>query len=131
MSDKIEAKRLRSFGLLVGGIFLGIGLWPLLWGAVEPRMWAVVVAGVLVLPALVWPPLLYPLFRVWMAVGHVMGWVNTRVILGLVFFLMVTPIGLVMRLLGKDPMTRGFEPDKDSYRIERSPRPAEHMERQF
>ena len=128
--EKADRKRLRSFGFLVGGVFLGIGLWPFLFG--EPyRVWAVGVAAVLLVPALVWPPALEPLFKGWMFIGHVLGWINTRIILGLVFYLMVTPIGLLMRLLGKDPMSRRFDAGARTYRVAKDPRGGKHMERQF
>jgi hypothetical protein len=128
--EKPDKKRLRSFGLLVGGVFLGIGLWPLVHG-LPYRVWAVVVAVVLLVPAVVWPRPLAPLFKGWMFIGLVLGWINTRIILGLIFYLMVTPIGLVMRLLGKDPMTRGFDPEAGTYRVKKEERSAKHMERQF
>lgn len=130
MDKKVDRKQLRSFGFLVGGVFGGIGLWPLIFG--EPyRLWAVVVAAVLLLPAVVWPPVLAPLFKGWMFIGHVLGWINTRIILGLVFYLLVTPIGLVMRLMGKDPMTRGFDAEAKTYRVVKEGRDGKHMERQF
>ena len=130
MNEQADRKRLRSFGFLVGGVFLGIGLWPLLFGEAY-REWALAVAAVLLLPALVWPPALGPLFKGWMFIGHVLGWINTRIILGLVFYLMVTPIGLLLRLLGKDPMTRRFDAGAESYRVVKERREGKHMERQF
>jgi hypothetical protein len=62
--------------------------------------------------------------------GHV--WVDhTRIILGFVFYFVVTPIGIVRRLLGKDPMGRRLRPDLESYRMPRNPRPASHLRRQY
>ena len=92
---------------------------------------ALIVSALLVLPALVWPGFLSPVYRVWMAIGYVLGWINTRIILGVVFFLLFTPMGLIMRLLGKDPMCRRFDPQLGSYRVLRSLRPKDHMLRQF
>ncbi len=66
-----------------------------------------------------------------MALGHVMGWINTRIILGLCFYLIVTPIGFIRRALGKDSMGKEFEPDAASYRVARKVRPATHLTRQF
>src|SRR6185436_3054427 len=108
--------QLRSFGLLVGGIFGLIGLWPMVWRHQSPRSWAVTLAVILVLPALVAPRILAPAYRVWMKLAEVLAWINTRILLGLVFFVVVTPIGLVMRLLGRDPMRRRLEPSTESYR---------------
>jgi hypothetical protein len=73
-----------------------------LWPVTRPNFYWLAGAGVWVALALICPRLLSPLYRGWMKFGHVLGWINARIILGLVFFVMVTPIGLVMRLFGKD-----------------------------
>jgi saxitoxin biosynthesis operon SxtJ-like protein len=126
-----DVRQLRHFGFLVGGIFGLIGLWPMLWRHQSPRLWALALTAILVLPALVAPRILAPVHRAWMALGEVLAWVNTRILLGLVFYGVVTPIGLVMRLTGRDPMRRQFEPAGESYRVRCVPRPATHMTRQF
>jgi len=131
MQNNTDNKQLRSFGLTVGGVFALIGLWPLILHAADPRWWSVVVAGILIAPALVYPNSLFWPYKGWMAVGHVLGWINTRIILGVVFYAVVTPIGIVRRWLGKDPMGRRLQPDLDSYRVVRKPRPASHLRRQY
>lgn len=132
MQNRIQSQQLRRFGLLVGGVFALIGLWPVVWRSEEPRAWALVLGGLLILPALVWPRGLGPVYRGWMTIGHALGWVNTRLLLGLVFYGLITPMGLVRRfLLGKDFMRRRFEPDADTYRVPRQPRPTTHMKQQF
>jgi hypothetical protein len=124
-------KQLRSFGLTVGGIFAIIGLWPVLFYGQNLRLLAVVLAGLLILPAIVFPHILATVYRGWMAVGQVLGFINTRIILGIIFYGLVTPIGLLRRLWAKDPMGRRFRPDLESYRVMRKPRPASHMRQQF
>ena len=131
MSRTYDRTQLRRFGYLVGGIFGVIGLWPLVWRQENPRWWGLALTVILVVPALVAPRALAPLYRVWMALGEVLAWINTRIILGVVFYGVVTPIGLVMRLIGHDPMRRRFERVGDSYRVRCVPRPATHMMRQF
>jgi len=131
MSRTYDVKQLRHFGYLVGGIFGVIGLWPLLWRQQSPRLWALALLVLLVVPALVAPRILAPPYRAWMALGEVLAWINTRIILGVVFYGVVTPIGLVMRLAGHDPMRRKFEQAGESYRVRCVPRPATHMMRQF
>jgi len=126
-----DTKHLRSFGLTVGGIFALIGFWPLFLRGEDVRWWAVVLAGLLMVPALVFPRSLSWIYKWWMALGHIMGWINTRIILGVVFYLVVTPIGRIRRLLGKDPMGREIRTDLNSYRIIRTPRPASHLRRQY
>jgi hypothetical protein len=66
-----------------------------------------------------------------MTLGHVLGWINTKIILGVVFYGLFTPMGLVMRLLGNDPMRQRLEPEAASYRVVRQARPSAHMTRQF
>jgi len=87
-----------------------------------------VIAALFAVAALVAPRALGPVYRVWMAVGEVLAWINTRIILTLVFFLVVTPTGLVMRLFGRSPLERRRSGtsywDDVSYRDR-------HLEKQF
>jgi hypothetical protein len=131
MPNEITNKQLRSFGLTVGGIFALIALWPLVIHAEEPRWWAVVVGACLMVPAAIFPRSLTWIYQGWMALGHVLGWVNTRIILGFIFYLVVTPIGIIRRWMGKDPMGRRLRPDLDSYRVTRTGRPAAHLTKQY
>jgi hypothetical protein len=131
MAPTNDRKQLRDFGLIVGGIFGAIGLWPLVWRREDPRLWALALAIVLVLPALVAPRILAPAHRAWMALGSALAWVNTRILLGAVFYGLMTPMGVVMRLFGHDPMRRRLDPAADTYRVRCQPRPAAHMTRQF
>jgi len=131
MNNGVEAKQLRSFGLLVGGILTLIGLWPTLFRGEDPRLWVLIFAGFLMIPALLLPRSLGPVYRVWMAIGYILGWINTRLILGVLFYGLFTPMGLVMRLWGKDAMRRKLEGATDSYRVVRQPRPSSHMRHQF
>ena len=68
MPNQITTKQLRSFGLTVGGVFALIGLWPLVIHGEDPRWWSVVVAGILIAPALVYPRSLFWPYKGWMAV---------------------------------------------------------------
>jgi hypothetical protein len=111
----------RRFGLVVGGIFLAIGLWPLVVRGAAWRQWAVLLGGALALLAVARPVLLVPLHRGWMWVGHGLGWVNTRLLLAAVYFLLMTPLGLLMRLVGRDPLDRRMG-DRTSYWKARAPR---------
>jgi len=131
MQSEITNKQLRSFGFTVGGIFALIAFWPLVIRAADPRWWALAIAASLLIPAVVFPRSLVWVHKGWMAIGHVMGWINTRIILGIVFYVIVTPIGMIRRWLGKDPMGRQLRPDLDSYRVIRKPRPASHLTKQY
>ena len=131
MSSVGKTSEYRSFGLLVGGIFALIGLWPALFRGQSPRLWAILLAGLLILPAAFAPRSLASVHRIWMAASEFLAWINTRIILGVVFYTLLTPLGLAMRLLGKDPLSRKFEPDGDTYRVARQRRPASHMTHQY
>jgi hypothetical protein len=88
------------------------------------------VAGVLGILGVVVPAALGPIYALWMKFGHVMGAINTRLILGLFFYAVVTPFGFVMRLFGWDPMRR--RPAKGgSYRVITSTKSPQHMEKPF
>jgi hypothetical protein len=131
MKEQIPAKQLRSFGLIVGSVFAAVAVWPFLIRGAQPRLWALVIAACLITPAAVFPASLTWPYKGWMALGHVLGWINTRIILGLIFYLIVTPIGVIRHWLGKDPMGRRLRPDLDTYRIIRTRRPASHLTKQY
>ena len=124
-------KQLRQFGLLVGGVFAVIGLWPFVFRSESPRLWAMILGGLLIVLGGIVPQSLKQVHQGWMKVGHVLGWINTRIILGIIYYLLITPMGLVMRLMGKDSMHRSFVQHTDTYRVLRTPRPRQHMRNQF
>jgi hypothetical protein len=131
VNQPVHKKELRNFGLLVGGVFVVISLWPLLLRNEPVRAWAAVAGGSLIVLGGVSPLLLAPIHQGWMWIGHILGWVNTRILLGIVFYGLLTPIGLVLRLMGKNSMRPGFEGQSSTYRIVRQPRPRSHMNYQF
>ena len=132
MKEEIGNKQLRSFGLLVGAIFAVIGAWPVILRQEGPRWWCFGLALYLVACGAVVPRSLFWVYKGWMALGHVMGWVNTRIILGLAFFGIVTPIGIVRsHLLKKDPMGKSFRRDLETYRVQAKPRSASHLKKQY
>lgn len=131
MISQAEHKELRAFGLLVGAVFAAIGLWPTVVHAELPRIWALVVGGGLMGLGLAVPMALRPIHWVWMKVGHVLGFINTRILLGVIFYGVVTPMGLVRRVLGKDTLQKAFASEAETYRVTKSPRPASHVKHQF
>ncbi|OQW32796.1 MAG: hypothetical protein A4E19_05415 [Nitrospira sp. SG-bin1] len=124
-------KELRQFGLLVGGVFAVIGLWPLVFRSESPRLWAMVLGGLLIALGALVPMSLKQVHGGWMKIGHVLGSINTKIILGVIYYLLITPMGVIMRLMGKDPLHRTLTPGTDTYRIVRVPRPRQHMRNQF
>ncbi len=124
-------KELRNFGLTVGTVFVAIAFWPVVWRGEALRVWALIPGVILVVMGLSLPKTLAPVFKIWMKIGHVLGWINTRIILGAVFFLIITPMGVIMRMFGRDSMSRTLIPTQNTYRVVRPPRLPSHMKRQF
>ncbi len=115
---------LRKFGLTVGGVFLLLGTVSWWRGhEVAPRVLWTLGTPLVVLGAVA-PSLLGPVERAWMAMAEVLGWINTRLILGAVYFLIVTPMGLVRRWRG-DPLDRRMRDGQTSNWVRREPRPVD------
>jgi len=114
----MKYKTEREFALLFAVVAALIAFWPL-WPIHAPKPAWLVVALLFLVSGLLRPRLLTPVHRLWMKFGAALGWVNSRIILGVVFFVLVTPIGLVMRLLGKDPLRMRSGRTASSYWIRR------------
>jgi len=97
----MQYKQERQFGFLFSIVFVLAAFWPL-WPLHAPSLYWLAGAGCWLLLALVVPKVLAPLNTAWVGLGHVLGWINARIILGFIFFAVVMPTGLVMRLFGKD-----------------------------
>lgn len=123
-------KQLTAFALIFTAFFVVLGIYPLLQRA-QARLWALGLAAAFALVGLLLPNLLSRPYAAWMKFGAALGWVNSRVILSLAYFVLFSPLGIVMRLLRKDPMKRRFDPGLETYRVARQSRSASHMEHQF
>jgi hypothetical protein len=130
MRQSDNRREIRNFGLIVGGIFSLIGVWPYFKGE-DPRLWAVVIGGALIALGSVLPQSLAPVHRAWMFVGHIMGWINTRILLAIVFYGVITPIGMARRWFSADTINHSFDTSLATYRVTRKGRPGSHMKRQF
>ena len=127
--EEIEGSTDRGFGLTVGGILLatalvrvGLGWWSS--GAVALGWVEYVLGGVgavLFVLGLAAPAILAPLNRGWTRLGLLLFKVVNPIVLGLIFLLTIVPIGLLMRVFGKDPLRLRFDPEAESYWISRDP----------
>lgn len=125
------AKELRSFGLLMGGVFLIVALWPLVFHGGSIRVWAGIIAAAFGAMGVVFPKGLGPLHRLWMKIGEKLGWINSRIILGIMFFGIFTPMAFIMGLLGKRPLQLRYDPQATSYRVLKKARAADHVLKPF
>ncbi len=116
----VEGSSDRSFGLVFAGLFFVIAVLPLFHGGIV-RWWSLAVAAAFALVALLKPVLLAGLNRLWIKLGVLLGKVVSPIALGILFYIVITPIGLVIRLTGKDPLRLKFAPAADSYWIPRDP----------
>jgi hypothetical protein len=126
MSEHVQQPR--KFGLSVGGVlllFAGIAAWRS-----HPTLAAVlaVPAAALVLGGLVAPAALVPVERRWMAAAAVLGAFNTRILLTVAYYLVITPVGLILRVAGRDPLDRRLH-SGPSYWTRRPPEPPASRER--
>ena len=109
----------RSFGLLFFLVFLIIGLWPLInEGAI--RVWSILFAVIFLILGLLNSNLLTPLNKLWFRFGLFLGSIVAPIIMGMVFYLVVTPTGLIFKIRNKDLLNIKFDKNKKSYWISRS-----------
>ena len=126
--DNIKLPSNRSFGIVFCIVFLLIGLYPLL-NSEETRLWSIIISLIFILLGLLNSKVLTPLNKIWFKFGIFLGKIISPLIMGIIFFLVVTPIGLIMRLLGKDLLNLRYNENK-SYWIEKND-PKSKMKNQF
>ena len=126
--DDIKIGSNRSFGIVFFVVFLIISTYPLIDGD-ELRLWSLIISIVLLLLGLVNSKILNPLNKLWFKFGIFLGKIISPLVMGIIFFLVVTPIGLLMRLLNKDLLNLRFN-NNGSYWIEKT-EPKSKMKNQF
>ena len=129
---KTGVRELRKFGLMVGGVFFAIGV--LFWLRHKPSYPVFLGLGsTLILFGAIWPRALKYIYILWMALAFTLGFIMSNVILTVFFFLLVTPIGLLARLFGKDFLAQKLDKKAATYWIPRGKetKTAESYERQF
>lgn len=128
----VQGSSNRTFGLVFAAVFVIIGVLPAVLGR-SMRLWSLALAALFFAIALAAPGLLGPLNRLWTRFGLLLHRIVSPVVLGIMFFLVVTPIGLVMRAFGKDPLRLRFDKGARSYWVDRIPPgpPPESLSDQF
>lgn len=134
-TTEVTKSDLRKFGFIMGGMF------TLIFGLLFPwitdktletwPIWPFIVMAIFWSIALALPQILRPVNDIWIKIGNVLGFINSRIILGLMFFLMIFPIGMLLKLFGKDSMDRKLDKDADTYRKVSRLRKKEHLEKPF
>ena len=117
MQPKIKLPTNRNFGMVFSIVFLIISLWPLL-SQNEIRIWSLIISVIFFILGIFNSKLLLPLNKIWFKFGMFLGNFIAPIVMGIVFFLVVTPTGLIMRLLGKDLLNLKKN-NKNSYWIEK------------
>ena len=127
--DDIKLSSNRSFGIVFFIVFLLIAIYPLI-NQGEVRIWSLIISSLFLLLGLLNSKILTPLNKLWFRFGLFLGKIISPIIMGVIFFLVVTPIGLIMRLFRKDILNLKLNNKKNSYWIEKVD-PKSKMKNQF
>jgi hypothetical protein len=125
---KLDKSGLRQFGITTGilfGVFLGV-IVPIIWSVPFP-IWPWYVSGTLCLVGLIFPFSLNPIYYAWMTIGNVLGFINTRILMGIIFYVFFCPLGCTLRIFGNDLLSLKLDPAKKSYRSHSKIRDIKHF----
>lgn len=128
-NKKIEKSTNRSFGLVFFIVFLIIGLWPLAHED-SVRFWSLIIALIFLFLGILNSKILTPLNVLWSKFGELLSIVIAPIVMGIIFFLVVTPTGLIMKMLGKDLLRNKFQINNKSYWIKKEKNKSS-MKKQF
>ncbi len=122
----------RSFGIVFAIVFLIIALWPL-WGGGSVRYWALVGAVAFLLLGFLAPGVLRPMNRLWFRFGMLLSRIVSPIVMAILFFITVTPIGLIRRIFVADPLKQRIDPEAKSYWIpvDREQKASTSMRKQY
>ena len=116
--NKVKISSNKDFGLVFFVVFLIVSLWPLING--EPiRIWSAIISLVFLILGLMNSKLLIPLNKLWIKFGAILGVIISPIIMGIVFFLVVTPIGIILRIMSKDLLKKNYDKKRKTYWIKR------------
>ena len=129
IKSNIKISSNRNFGLVFFFIFLVVSIWPLTHNE-SPRIWSAIISLVFLILVLTRSKLLTPLNRLWAKFGIILGSIIAPIVMGVVFFLVITPIGLGMKIIGKDLLSIKYDKKKETYWVKRD-KPTSTMKQQF
>ena len=116
--SKIKISSNRNFGLVFFFVFLIVSIWPIISGE-SIRIWSVAISLVFLILGLMNSKVLTPLNKLWFKFGIILGAIVAPVIMSIIFFLVITPIGLIMKIMGKDLLNKKYDRIKKTYWIKR------------
>jgi len=117
-NSKVKMSSNRSFGIVFFIVFLLISLWPLI-NDENIRWWSFFISIIFLFLGLIDSKVLSPLNKIWFKFGIILGRIVSPIVMGIIFFAVVTPIGIFMRLIGKDLLGMKFSKNKKTYWINR------------
>ena len=129
IKSNIKISSNRNFGLVFFFIFLVVSIWPLTHNE-SPRIWSAIISLAFLILVLTRSKLLTPLNRLWAKFGIILGAIIAPIVMGVVFFLVITPIGLVMKIIGKDLLSIKYDKKKETYWV-KSDKSTSTMKQQF
>ena len=128
-NNNIKISSNRSFGIVFFVVFLFIALYPITYSE-DIRIWSLIISFIFIILGLLNSIILTPLNKLWFKFGVILGKMISPIIMGIIFFLVVTPIGLIMKVLGKDLLRLKFNKKDNTYWIEKNG-PKSKMKNQF
>lgn len=128
---EVEVGSERSFGIVFAVVFAIIALWPLVFHGNPVRLWALAVAVVFLVLSFAAPQALKPLNLIWFKFGMLLSKIISPIVMGIIFFITVTPIGLIRRIKDPDPLNQAFDKEADSYWIVREKDSLTSMRKQY
>ena len=135
MKKRLSTAEIRQMRLLAGFLLALITILTVLryWlhgypVGIPVGLLIIAAAAVVFMLSFVWPEPLAPAFRLWMVVARAIGWFNAQLLLGILFYLILTPIGRIMRMMGRDPLHKEFNSDKMTFWIPKG-EPEDGLER--
>lgn len=110
----LDKRSLRNFGITMGTAFLAISLFIFVRHK-HNSVPGFIISSIFFMAAFMAPEVLKPVYIIWMKLALILSWINTRIILLIIFYLLFAPVGIILRLLGRDPLDRKIEKNKESY----------------